>query len=577
MRYPFMRRTLLLVLILFLCGGRVYASSISRHGGQLILSTTSDPKTFNPIVASETSSTAMTAHIFEGLTTLNADTLQVEPHLAQSWEVSDDGLQWTFKLRQDVQWHDGRPFTADDVVFTFNELIYNPNVPNSASDTFTIDGQKFLVEKVDTYAVRFTLPVKFAPFLMGMGQSILPRHRLAEAVLSGDFNFTWGIDADLEDIVGTGPFQLAAYHPGERIIFKRNNRYWKRSEFEESLPYLDGLIYLIVQNADTALLKFIDGELDYYGLRGTDFPMLKPLEESRNFTIYEAGADFGTNFIVFNQNLALNSETEKPFVDPVKTSWFRERQFRRAVAHAIDKTKMIDIVMNGLGYPQESAMSPSAGFFYNEDTPTYAYDLNKAQQILHEAGFIDRDGNGILEDVEGHEVMFNLYTNAGGQERIQIASIIRHDLEVLGMKVNFQALEFNILVNKLMSTFDWHAIIIGLTGGIEPHFGKNVWDSSGQLHMWYPKQKEPSTDWEGRIDAIFNQAVQELDPQERKVLYDEHQTIVAQELPFIYTVLGSNIFAVRNKFGNLRPRSYGGAFHNIEEVYIRPEGIGGAL
>ena len=139
------------------------------------------------------------------------------------------------------------------------------------------------------------------------------------------------------------------------------------------------------------------------------------------------------------------------------------------------------------------------------------------------------------------------------------------------MKVNFVQLEFNSLVSKISSTYDWEAIVLGLTGGIEPHFGKNVWASSGHLHLWHPLQKSPATEWEKRLDEIFNQGVQELDEKKRKVLYDEFQLIVSKELPVIYTVLESNMFAVRNKFGNLNPTAYGGAFHNLDEIYIKEE------
>ena len=165
-------------------------------------------------------------------------------------------------------------------------------------------------------------------------------------------------------------------------------------------------------------------------------------------------------------------------------------------------------------------------------------------------------------------MQFTLLTNSGNTERIQIAAIIRKDLESLGMKVNFLALEFNNLVAKMTSTYDWDAIIMGLTGGIEPHFGRNVWHSSGQLHMWHPRGKTPATAWEKRVDALFDLGVQELDQDKRKVFYDEWQYIVSEQLPFIYTVLPASIFAVRNKFGNLHPTPYGGAFHNLEEIYI---------
>jgi peptide/nickel transport system substrate-binding protein len=575
-RRPGLARSVRFVLLavvltgLFLPSRHAQAQEI--YGGNLVLSTTSDPKSFNAIVSNESSTSEVIADIFEGLTTVNPFDLTVEPHLAERWEVSADGLEWLFYLRKDVYWNDGEAFTADDVVFTFNQLIYNPDIPNSTADILTIDGQKFVVERLDEHIVKVTLPTKFAPFLRSMGQAILPQHKLVEAVESGQFNSTWGIDANLEDIVGTGPFMLSEYRPGERIVYKRNPFYWKRNTRGESLPYLDGIIMLIVQSQDTQFLKFLDGELDSYGLRGTDYPLLKPLEHQNRFTIYNAGPATSTNFIFFNQNRDVHPETKQPFVDPQKLKWFTDLNFRKAVAHSIDKKKIIEILMNDLGYEQHSAISPAKGFFHNPDVRKYEYDLVKAKSILTEAGYIDRNGDGVLEDQEGHDIKFNLFTNAGATERVQIAGIIRRDLESLGMKVNFQLLEFNTLVSKLTSNYDWDAILLGLTGGgADPHFGNNVWTSSGQLHMWHPKQTEPATDWEKRIDDIFLQGVQELDENKRKVLYDEFQMIISEQLPLIYTVLNSRIYAVRNKFGNLKPSNFGGAFHNIEEIYIYPE------
>ncbi len=541
--------------------------STPSYGGQAVISVSSDPKTFNEIVASETSSSAVTSILFEGLTTTDPFSLKVIPNLAQSWEVSPDGLRWVFHLRRDVRFFDGVPLTADDVVFTFNDLIYNPEIPSSSKDVFSIDGKTFKVEKIDQWTVSFTLPVKFAPFLRGMSQGILPKHRLAESVKAGKFPFTWGINTPAREIVGTGPFLLDKYHPGERLVFKRNPYYWKKGANGNHLPYLDKLVFLVIADPDARLLKFIDGELDFIPLRGADFPLLKPLEVKRKFKIYDVGADDGSNFIAFNQNPETNPKTNKPFVDPLKLRWFTNVNFRRAIAHAIDKKKIIEILSNGFGYPQHGPMSPSSGFFYNPNVPHYEFSLETARKILLKEGFIDHDGDGIVEDAMGHKVEFNLSTNDG--LRTQMAGMIAADLIRIGIKVNVQTLEFNTLVSKLMASFDWDGIILGLTGGIEPHFGKNVWHSSGQLHLWNPKQSKPATDWEQRLDGIFSLGVQELDEEKRKVLYDEYQVIAAEQLPVIYTVLGANVFAVRQKFGNLKPSPHGGAFHNLEEIYIQ--------
>ncbi len=560
---------LFLTFTLFSAIAKDQESKNSKYSGRIVLSTTSDPKSFNPIVAKETSTGTITNPIFEGLTTTNGVTTEVEPNLAQSWEVSEDGKTWTFYLRKDVKWFDGKVFTSDDVVFTFNQLIFNKDISTSSRDIFTIEGKPFKVEKVDEFTVKFTLPTKFAPFLRSLGQEILPKHLLSDVVENGHFNSHWGLDTKPGDLIGTGPFILESYLPAERITFKRNPNYWKKDKEGNRLPYLDKMSYVIVQNQDVALLKFQEGEIDYFGLRGQDFPILKPEEKKGNFTIYNTGPAFGTNYLIFNQNTGINPITGKPYVVPAKLKWFTNKKFRKAVAHVIDKESIINIIMNGLGFPQDSSMSPSSGFFYNPNVAKYEYNIKKARAILKEIGIFDRDNDGKAEDADGNIIKFNLFTNANNTQRIKISNIIRKDLERLGFTINFVSLEFNQLVSKLDSTFAWEAIILGLTGGIEPHFGNNVWQSSGHLHMWYPQQETPATAWEAEIDKIYNQGVQELDNNKRKALYDRWQEIVADELPFIYTVLPASIFAVRNKFGNLNPTSYGGAFHNLEEIYIK--------
>lgn len=553
--------------LLFFPASNINSQQNSYYGGKLILYTTSDPRSFNPILAKETSTTAITSIIFEGLTRTNAFTLEVEPNLAAKWEVDETGFIWTFYLRQDVFWQDGKRFSADDVIFTFNDLIYNPEIPNSARDIFTIDNKTISVEKIDDWTVKFILPRRFAPFLRSMNTEILPKHCLERLVQEKKFNFSWSIDSNPKEIVGTGPFKLSRYLPGERIELARNNLYWKEDSEKNGLPYLDGIIFLIVPNQDTALLKFQEGEIDYYSLRGIDYQMLKPKEKKYNFTVYQMGAGFGSSFLVFNLNPSINPITKQPYLESKKFEWFNNLGFRKALAHCIDKEKIIEIVLQGFGYPQIGPESPSSSFFYNPNVVSYPYDLKKAKGMLAENSFLDRNNDGIREDKNGNKIEFNIFTVAGSDERMQIASIIRKDLASIGIIANLVPIEFNALVAKLVSTFDWDVVLIALTGGIEPHFGRNVWHSSGQLHMWNPQQKTAKTEWERRIDEIFDLAVQELDENKRKKLYDEWQFIVTDNTPLIYTVLADVMFAVRNKFGNLKPTPYGGAFHNLEEIY----------
>jgi len=544
-------------------------SKDNKYGGTIVLYTSSDPKSFNPIVAKETSTTTITSLIFEGLTTINPLTLEVEPNLASNWEVDSSGTEWIFHLRKDIKWSDGVEFKSDDVVFTFNELIYNKDVMTSYADIFTIEGKKIKVEKIDDYTVKFTLPFKFAPFLKTLTCEILPKHKLENVVKDLKFNSYWGQDTKLEDIVGTGPFKLEKYLPSERIELTRNKYYWKKSKEQEQLPYLDRVIFLIIKNPDLALLKFQAKEIDYLALRGEDFSVLKPKEKELNFKIYNTGPSLGINFLVFNQNSDINPSTRKTYIDERKLRLFKNLNFRKAIAHSIDRKSIIDIVMNGFGTVCDSPLTTSSGFFYNPDVKKYEYDLEKARNLLKDIGIYDRNKDKKLDYSDGTQVEFNLFTNSENTERVKIANIIRKDLETLGFKVNFIPLAFNQLVSKLDSTYDWDCVLIGLTGSIDPHFGSNVWKSSGHLHVWHPRQREPDTDWEKEIDKIFDEAVKILDEKERKILYDRFQEIVAENLPVIFTVVSYNLFAVRDKFGNLKPTSYGGAFHNIEEIYIK--------
>lgn len=527
----------------------------------IILSTSSDPKSFNPIIAKETSTTVITGFIFEGLTETDGVTLKIKPSLAERWEVDSSGKVWRFYLRRDVRWHDGEIFTADDVVFTFNELIYNEKIPSSSKDIFTINGKKIKVKKINDFLVEFELPEKFAPFLRMMGQEILPKHKLEKIVKENKFTSTWGVNEKLENIVGTGPYKLKEYRPGEWVILEKNPYYWKRDNQGNRLPYIERIVFLIIPDPNMAILKFRSNEIDIISIRGQDYYILKGLEKIKNFTIYDVGPSLSSEFLALNQNI------DAPIPD-YKKEWFGDINFRKAIAHCIDRDSIIKNVYANFGTPQYGPMNISSGFFYNDRIKKYEYDLEKAKNYLKKSGYYWKDNQ--LYDKNGNRVEFTILTNSNNFERLQIGNIIQNDLEKIGMKINFLPMEFNTLVNKLTITKDWEAVIIGLTGGIEPHGGKNVWHSSGQLHFWNFGNKR-NCPWEKEIDRIFEMGTKFLEDKERKKFYDTWQEIVAEYLPLIYTANSNVIYAVRNKFLNLKPSVYGGVLHNIEEIKIKED------
>ncbi|MCY3646700.1 MAG: ABC transporter substrate-binding protein [Chloroflexi bacterium] len=556
-------------------GAAAFEYGIGRHGGTLTVATIAEPLTFNLAIANDASSSGVLSYLFEGLTEISWLTNEVEPLLAESWEASDDGLSWTFRLREDVRWHDGTPFTAHDVEFTFNQIIYNDDIPASARPTFTF---RFLdeegawtqapmtVELIDTYTVRFVLPVPFAPFLRAMGMAIYPSHILEPAVRDGTFVETWDIETDPREIIGTGPFTIDLYEPGTQVVLTRNPDYWLTDDAGESLPYLDSIVQVIVPDLEAELESFLTGESDVYGVPGREFSTLQPLEFEDNFTIHRRGPGFGTTFLVFNMNPGSDPETGEPFLPPEKLRWFRTTAFRQAVSHAIDRDRIIDEVYHGLGYPQWSSISPAAGNFHNPEVRRYPHDTGEANRILDELGWVDQDGDGFREDSDGNPITFTIATNDGNTVRSEVLVRIHENLQAIGIRAEYELRDFGDLVGQLTATFDWEAIVIGLTGGPEPHNGIGVWHSSELLHMWHPNQSVPSTEWEAEIDRLYIEGSQELDRELRYEYYHRAQALAAENAPLIYTVLGERLTAVRNLFGNTTPTLYG--LWDIRYLYL---------
>ncbi len=540
--------------------------AVGVPGGDLTIATFSEPLTFNMALANDAASTGVLSNLFEGLTELSWLTDQVEPGLAEAWYHSDDGLTWTFELKKQITWHDGEPFTAQDVEFTFNRIIYNDDIPTSEKSLFTFrhfddtsgtwKQSKMTVRALDTYIVEFVLPIPFGPLLRSLTTSIYPRHILEKHVDDGTFSSTWDIDTDPAEIIGTGPFIMDTYRAGELLVLKRNPNYWKEDRAGNSLPYLDQVVRILVPDLETEFARFLSGESDLHGVIGEEFSQLEPLQEKHGFTIHRRGPGFSTNFLVFNMNPGINADNGDPYVSPEKLEWFNNRQFRQAVAHSINKRMIIDDIQHGLAYEQWSSISPAAGDFYNPDVRKYEYDIEQANRILDNIGWLDTNGDGVREDRDGNEIELSLVTNSN-TIRERVTRVIRDGMEAIGLRVNYQAIEFGELVDKLTDSYDWEAIVVGFGGGPDPYSGFDLWHSSGSLHMWRPNQMQPATAWEAEIDRLYVEGSRELDHRKRVEAYHRAQEIVAENLPLIYTTQIERLTATRNVFGNLTPTLYG--------------------
>jgi peptide/nickel transport system substrate-binding protein len=544
---------------------------------QVVFSVLSDPKTFNAVLSAE--SPNIFGLTYEGLITENPITGKKEPTLAESWTISEDNKTIVFTLRDGLKWSDGQPLTSEDVIFSYNDLYLNPKIPNNYRDSLRIGESKAFpkIQKLDDRRIQFQITEPFAPFLDAAELPILPAHVLRETIEKKDKNgnpiflTVWGTDTPPQDLIVNGAYKLKSYVTSQRLIFEKNPYYWKKDNQGNALPHIPEVVWAIVESTDTSLLQFRSGSLDSVGISPEYFSLLKKEEERGNFTIYNGGPAYGTSFLSFNLNQG--QRKGKPLVDPIKSKWFNNLNFRQAIAYGIDRDRMINNIYRGLGSKQNSQVSVQSPF-YNKNLKGYNYDPEKAKKLLSQAGFQYNAKNELL-DSNGNLVQFVLNTNAGNKIREAMGTQIQEDLGKLGIKVDFSPISFNVLVGKMSNSLAWDAIILGLTGGNDPH-APNVWYVDGNLHM-FNQEPQPGTqpiqgrvisDWEKQIAALYLQGSQILQFDERRKIYDQAQVLVQEYLPFIYLVNPYALSAVRNRFCGIQFSALGGAFWNLEQLKI---------
>lgn len=551
----------------------------------LVFSALSDPKTFNYVVSNE--SPSIFGYIYEGLTTEDGLTGEVIPALAESWNISADGLQIIFTLRDGLRWSDGEPLTVDDVVFTYNDLYFNEAIPTAIRDIMRIgeSGALPTVRKLDDRRVEFAIPEPFAPFLRNTSLAILPAHALRQSVEQKDaqgnplFLSLWGTDTEPAKIISNGLYQLDSYSPAQRVVFKRNPYYWREDDQGNAQPYIERMVWQTVESTDNQLVQFRSGGLDIVGIQPDYYSLLKQEErQRRGFTIYNGGSASGTNYFTFNLNQATRNGV--PLVDPIKSRWFNQVEFRRAVAHAIDRDRMINNIFRGLGTTQNSPISVQSPYFFSPEAglPVYDYDPEKAKQLLQSVGF-QYNALGQLQDADGNPVRFTLMTNAGNKIREGMGAQIKADLSRIGIQVDFTPLAFNTIVGKLRSSMDWEACLLGFTGGIEPNGGANVWQPTGATH-YFNRNAQPGEepiegrqvyDWEAEIGRLYIEGARTLDETQRKAIYAQSQILTQENLPFIYLVNPLTFSAVRDRIQPIKFSSIGGALWNLYELRIKDE------
>ena len=583
----FLVRIILCCLLILTSGcSPTLLNSQSNNNSRLVLVSPSPPSTFN--YAMSRSPYEIFRFIYKGLISENGLTGELEPALAESWVLSENKKRIIFTLRSELKWSDGKPLTADDVIFTYQDIYLNQKIPTIYRDFLRIgsSGAFPSVKKIDRRRVEFILPEPFAPFLRYIEKlKILPAHALRDTILSTDgdgkplFLSTWNTNTQPQKIISNGPFKLANYIPSQRIILEKNPFYWRNDSAGNSLPYIDKLIIQIIPSTDNQLIRFRSGELDSIGVDPEAFQLLKREEERGKYKIYNRGT-LGYRFVGFNLNQAKNSEG-KPLLNPIKSRWFNNLAFRQAVAYAINRQQINNTIYRGLGEIKHSPLGVQSSYYLSPEAglKVYKYNPEKSKKILLDSGFQYNDANELLDE-NGNRVEFTILVKSEEKLRIDTAVKIQGDLSHIGIKANLQILNFNSVLKKLLSSRDWECYVgaFGVPGAdIEPNLLSLFWLSNGSFHQFNlgSKPGEPKiknwqvSDWEKEIDRLFTAAYQTIDENKRREIYGEFQQIVAEQLPIFFLVNPLAIQAVRNHIDNFKSSAIGSAFWNIDELKIK--------
>ena len=546
-------------------------NAVGQYGGALVVAQRSEPKTLNPVTATDAPSREVLGRMTADLIHINRASQQTEPALAKSWAMSKDGRTFTVKLRHGLRFSDGQPFDADDVLFSFH-LYLDDKINSPQRDLLVVGGKPIEVQKIDQYTVRFTLTQPYAAAERIFDSlAMMPRHLLEKQYQQGAFAQTWILTTPPSDIAGMGPFRLKQYVPGQKIVLERNPYYWKADRNKNRLPYLDELIFLFAGNEDAQVIRFQAGETDIISRMSADsYALLSRDAASRGTELFDLGPSLEYNFLVFNLN-----DVKSRNLDGVaaKQAWFQDLNFRKAISAAIDRDAIVKLVYAGRGAPLWGNVSPSNKFWVDQSLPHPPRSVEKARELLKSSGFSWRsDGN--LLDQKGKPVEFSIITSSSNTQRTKMATLIQDDLSKLGMNVHAVPLEFRAVLDRVFQTYDYDSAIMGLGGGdADPNPEMNVWMSNGGTHLWHLGESKPATDWEAQIDQLMQKQMVQLKYKDRKRLYDQVQEIIAANLPCVFLATPNILVGTKKKLANFKPAILdSNTLWNVEQLYYLPGG-----
>ncbi len=490
-----------------------------------------EPTILNPILSTDVPSSEITGLVFNGLFRVDIN-MSIVPDLVSTYSVSEDGRIYTFKLHQNIKWHDGKPFTAEDVQFTFDKIL-DLKTNTVRRSNLIVAGKPVQFKVVDAYTLTATLAEPDAPFLSNISIGILPKHILQNQDINiATFN---------RQPIGTGPFKFQKWETGQYITLTKNLNYYKEG------PKLDRIVAKIIPDTNTALVALEKQEIDSGKIPYKD---LEKYQNNTKINVFEF-EDLMYTYMAFN----------------LKNPKFKDIKVRQAIAHAIDKKSMTEKILKGHGRPAHIPAAPVSWSYPNNPTfPIFEYNPTQSAKLLDEAGWKLNPTTKIREK-NGQKLSFTLITNQGNQDRERSAQIIQQYLAAVGIQMNIQLMEWSSFVKRINEPRDpknFDAVMLGWALGIDPD-STSIWHSSE-----YPKGFNFIAYNNPKVDALLDQGRKTIDQFQRKAVYNKLYTQIASDVPYVFLYYPNVITGINKRVKGLSPAGPTGLFNPIENITIEP-------
>ncbi|NJD62783.1 MAG: peptide-binding protein [Deltaproteobacteria bacterium] len=492
------------------------------YGDAIVFGSNGDVSGFLTAVTSDAASHDAASYVFNGLVRYDKN-VTLEGELAESWNVSPDGKKITFRLRKGVKWHDGEPFTSEDVLFTYRKMI-DPKTPTAYAEDFR-QVRRAAAPDPYTFVVEYEKP--FAPALASWGMSILPKHLLEtyEDISKSPLN--------KEHPIGTGPYKFVEWKPGERVVFDANPDYF------EGRPYLQRVVTRVIPDQATLFLELKSG--------GIDSMNLTPLQYTRQTETDEFRKSYNKfRYTAFNYTY-LGFRLSHPF--------FKDKKVRQGIACAIRKKELVDGVLFGLGQEAIGPYKPGT-WVYNPDVPKFPYDPERAKRLLAEAGW--KPGTDGTLEKGGQPFRFTVLTNAGNESRSKTAAILQQHLAAVGIRMEIRTVEWAAFINEFIDKRKFDAVILGWSITPDPD-QYDIWSSkkTGPKELNFVGYSNPE------VDRLLEEGRRTFDIEKRKKAYFRIQEILAEELPYVFLYVPDSLPAVHRRIHGIEPAPIGIAYNFI--------------